>query len=171
MRRPTRRALLLGAVGALAAAVAIERLWKTDEERVVEALDALQEGLESRDVARIEPWVTPDAKLAVAVPGIPSGRPLLEGLQKALSSFERVAIHQNDPEIALRRGADAESEGAGDEDSIEATVVATGTVVVEVRGGGGAPFGFSVTALFRKQPDGRFLLARVEAFRAEPGLR
>jgi hypothetical protein len=58
VRRPTRRALLLGAVGALAAAVAIERLWKTDEERVVEALDALQEGLEARDVARIEPWVT-----------------------------------------------------------------------------------------------------------------
>ena len=171
MRRPTRRALLLGAVGALAAAVAIERLWKTDEERVVEALDALQEGLESRDVARIEPWVTPDAQLAVAVPGIPKGKPLLQGLETALRSFERVAIHRNDPEIALRRGADAESEGGGDEDSIEATVVATGTVVVEVRGGGGAPFGFSVTALFRKRSDGRFLLTSVTAFRAEPGLR
>jgi hypothetical protein len=171
VRRPTRRALLLGAVGALAAAVAIERLWKTDEERVVEALDALQEGLEARDVARIEPWLAPDAKLAVGVPGIPKGKPLLEGLETALRSFERVAIHCNDPEIALRRGADAESEGAGDEDSIEATVVATGTVVVEVRGGGGAPFGFSVTALFRKQSDGRFLLASVTAFRAEPGLR
>lgn len=170
MRRPSRRALLLGAVGALAAAIAIERLWKTDEERVVEALDALQEGIEARDVARIEPWVAPDAKLAAAVPGIPSGRPLLEGLRKALSSFESVRIHCNDPEITLR-AAGAETEGGGDEDVIEATVVATGTVVVEVRGGGGAPFGFTVTALFRKQPDGRFLLARVEAFRADPGIR
>lgn len=171
MKRSTRRALLLGAVGALAAAAGIERLWKTDEERVVEALDALQEGLEARDVARIEPWLAPDAVLAVRVPGIPSGRPLLEGLQKALSSFERIRMHRNDPEIALRRGADAESEGTGDEATVEATVVATGTVVVEVRGGGGAPFGVSVTARFRKQSDGRFLLARVEAFRADPGIR
>ena len=171
MKRSTRRALLLGAVGALAAAAGIERLWKTDEERVVEALDALQEGLEARDVARIEPWLAPDAVLAVRVPGIPSGRPLLEGLRKALSSFERIRIHRNDPEIVLRSGAGAESEGTGDEASIESTVVATGTVVVEVRGGGGAPFGFSVTALFRKQSDDRFLLARVEAFRADPGIR
>src|SRR5262249_22779456 len=111
--------------------------------------------------ARIEPWLVPSAPLAAAVPGFPSGRPLLEGLQRLLPTFERVRIHSNDPEITLRRG----------EDAVEATVVATGTVVVELRGVGSAPFGFSVTATFRKQPDRRFLLASVDRFRADPGLR
>lgn len=161
MRRPTRRTLLLVAVGALAAPFLIDWLWTTDEERVVQSLDALQEGFEARDAARIEPWLEPDAKLAAVVPGFPTGQPLLEGLQRFLPSFERIRVHRNDPEISFGRDGDA---GA-------ATVALTGTVVVEVRGVGGAPFGFSVTATFRKQPDRRFLLASVDQFHADPGVR
>jgi hypothetical protein len=172
VKRATRRALLFGAVAAIAATIAIQWLWTTDEERVVASLDALQEGFEQRDVDRIEPWLLPDAKLVATVPGIPRGKPLLEGLRVALGSFARLRISRNDPEISLRRGADVASEpGAGADDAVEATVVVTGTIFVEVRDVGGGPFAFAVTALFVKQPGGRFLLARVEQFRAEPGVR
>jgi hypothetical protein len=172
VKRATRRALLIGAVAAIAATIAIQWLWTTDEERVVATLDALQEGFERRDVDRIEPWLLPDAQLLAVVPGVPRGKPLLEGLRVALGRFERLRISRNDPEITLRRGADATSEpGARGDAAVEATVVVTGTIFVEVRDVGGGPFAFSVTANFQKQPDGRFVLASVEQFRADPGIR
>lgn len=157
MTRSTRRTLLVAAVVALAAAIALEWLWTSDEERVAAALDALQSAIERRDADAVDAWVAPDVTFPAGVPGVAAGGRLHDGL---------VALFQRITSLKLRR--DETTITFGDEGA--ATVVAKGSGHVETSELGGL-FTFEVEAGFRKQPDARFLLERVARLNVEPGIR
>jgi hypothetical protein len=155
--RPTRRALLVAAVVALAAAIALEWLWTSDEERVTAALDALQSAIERRDADAADAWVAPDVTFPSGVPGAAAGGGLHDGLAALFLKISSVKLRRDETTITF-----------GDEGA--ATVVAKGSGHVETADHGGL-FTFEVEANFRKQPDARFLLERVARLRVEPGIR
>jgi len=77
----------------------------SDEERVrASAVDALQQGLEQRDVDAIETWLVPDLLLEVSVPGLPRGKPLVAGLPASVSERSSGSAESNETTITL--GAD-----------------------------------------------------------------
>jgi hypothetical protein len=155
--RPTRRALIGVAVLAIVAAISIEWLWTSDEERVATALDAIQSALERRDADAVEPWLAPGVTFPSGVPGASAGGPLHDGI---------VALFQKIDSLKLRRD---ETTVTFDPERA-ATVVAKGAGKVEISG---HPilFTFEVEAHLVKQPDARFLLDRVARVQVEPGIR
>jgi hypothetical protein len=143
----TRRALIGGAVVAIAGAIAFEWLWTSDEERVVAALDALQSALEHRDMEAAEKWLLADVPFPAGVPGIPAGGKINEGLARVFERIDTLKLRRDKTDVKF------DDDGA-------ATVTSEGTGRVETKDVGGF-FSFDLEARFQKQPDQRFLLERV----------
>ena len=157
MTRPTRRALLGVALAAIVAAIAVEWLWTSDEERVATALDGLQSALEHRDADAVDLWLAPGVTFPSGVPGTAAGGPIHDGLVTLFRKIESLKLRRDERTITF-----------GDDAS--ATVVVKGSGKVETPTFGGL-FTFEVEARFVKQPDARFLLDRVARLIVEPGIR
>jgi hypothetical protein len=156
MTQSSRRTLIAVAVVAIVAAISIEWLWTSDEERVATALNVLQAAIEHRDLAAVETCLAPDVPFPSGVPGIPAGGSIQDGLATVFERVESLKLRRDDTTITF-----------GDDGS--ATAVAKGSGHVETAGLDGL-FAFEVEAHFLKQPDKRFLLDQVVRVRVEPGL-
>lgn len=149
MTARTRRALAAFVAVALLGPVAVDLLWVTDEERVTDALDAMEQALEKRDADGVIAWFADDVTVARPIPGFPVRGTLADALRSFLARATRISLDRDATEIVF---ADADC----------ASVTTHGLGAVDLPGYPPGAFHFDLELKLRRASDGRFLLQSVE---------
>ncbi len=170
MTARARQALGAFVLVALLGPISVDALWVSDEERVADALDAMEQALGRRDADGVVEWFAEDVTVARPIPGFPVRGTLADALRSFLARATRVSLDRDATEIVFPDES-TERNGSTEPDEDGASVTTHGLGAVELPGYPPGAFHFDLELKLRRASDGRFVLQSVERVTIESPFR